>query len=159
MIYHIPGVTASISPYLNELVGISFKVLKEMKFQDFLVKSSQLKRLITSFKHVNALKFYSCKLTIHNIPDFSKSLENTKIRELSFAGSSFLDSTCALALNKPLSTPRSNLSLFLTLLKGLGSSPCLNLSLQTLNLQSCLTRAEIQEVLASSGLSRVKFKI
>ncbi|CAI2369601.1 unnamed protein product [Moneuplotes crassus] len=122
----------NISVYFKCMDRLSFKVLCEMCFYQFFINKFQLKRLISSFKHVCFLEMQACKLSVPKVPDFSKALENTKIQELSlFESGSVYASDWA-----------NNFNQFENLIKGFSTSPDLRISLKQLDIENCCLKSD-----------------
>ncbi|CAI2359863.1 unnamed protein product [Moneuplotes crassus] len=67
---------------LNHIIKISPRVLNLAIFSGFIINERQLKRLLSSFKHVHRLFLKYCIIYLPNAPNFSASLTNWKITRL-----------------------------------------------------------------------------
>ncbi|CAI2385139.1 unnamed protein product [Moneuplotes crassus] len=125
----------------------SSKTIKAVFFNTFWFNRRQLKRVITSFRHVEILGLDYCKLSVPNAPDFSKALKNCQINNLSFWGSG----------HPKLNNWVNNLDEFKNLIQGFASSPDCRLSLKTVCIKRCgIEVNEAEQIFAENQLEGVE---
>ncbi|CAI2372155.1 unnamed protein product [Moneuplotes crassus] len=138
------------SNYLSSLTRLSSKVAQSVTFKGFCIGYPQLKRLVAAYKHVRELGLCSCRLSIPNVPDFSKALTNCQIQELSLFGSGSYD----------CSDWENNLDEFKNLVQGLSSSPELRSNLQKVHIgASEMNQNEAEHIFKENQLGEVEIII
>ncbi|CAI2370071.1 unnamed protein product [Moneuplotes crassus] len=130
----------------NCILKISPRICKSVYFDQFIINYHQLKRLISSYKHVRIFTLGCCKLSVPAIADFSKALRHTQIEELRF-----YDSGDTNYYNWKEYPDQVN-----NLIKGLGSSPDLRLTLKMVNITgSGISKKVVRKILKESGFGKV----
>ncbi|CAI2367832.1 unnamed protein product [Moneuplotes crassus] len=131
----------------SSFIRCNYKITESIVFKGFRFNERQLKRLITSCKHVTSLSLVSCKLSVPKAPNFSKALQNVKIKRLNFneSGKSYL------------SDWKTNLHEFKNLVQGLSFSPDLKLSLKAIYLRGCQIESNTaEEIFTENHFERVE---
>ncbi|CAI2373702.1 unnamed protein product [Moneuplotes crassus] len=137
----------NVSFYLDKIIEISHCVQKKITFRGLNMSISQLKRLISSYRHVSCIELAFCQFSIPEIPNFSYALKDTQIQRIDLFYSGKNDSM-----------PYNPDALCITnLLEGLISSPYLQLSLREIWIEGCgIKRSETQKLLKTYGLDRIR---
>ncbi|CAI2369111.1 unnamed protein product [Moneuplotes crassus] len=135
------------SGYFNSLARLSPKILQDVTFQQCCISDGQLKRLMASFRHVQVLKLWYCKLSVPTIPDFTKALKNCQIKELDLFGSGGIE----------YSDWENNLEEFMNLVKGLASSKDFRLNFRILEISHCLIEEEeVEKIFHANQLGEIE---
>ncbi|CAI2373139.1 unnamed protein product [Moneuplotes crassus] len=135
------------SNYFRLLISLGSRVAHEASFRSFYISLRGLKKLIAAYRHIRVLCLSACKLSIPNVPNFSKALTNCQIQEikLSYSGNSYS------------SDWKNNLYQFKNLICGLAGSPDLRSSLKEVNIhRCCISQNEAEEIFVENQLGEVK---
>ncbi|CAI2374655.1 unnamed protein product [Moneuplotes crassus] len=136
--------------YLDSIIRLNFRVLNKMRLECFCINFCNLKKFITSFRHVETLCIFLCKLSIPEIPDFTKALSYTNIQKFKLCWSGLPNA------NNWEENPEE----LTNLIKGLATSPDLKLSLQEVDLRRCgVDIAMATSLLEGNGFGSVKITI
>ncbi|CAI2369047.1 unnamed protein product [Moneuplotes crassus] len=137
----------NISLHFKGIIRISSRVLNEIDISSFRISQPQLKRFIVFYKHVQAIRFYSCKLSVSVVMDFTDLLKNTNIQILSF---------CYSAIPKH-DHWETDLNEFINLIKSLATSKDLKKMLKYLSLTKSMAEpSEARKILDQNGFDKVE---
>ncbi|CAI2368991.1 unnamed protein product [Moneuplotes crassus] len=143
--------TLNISPYLEGITRNGLRVLNLICIDNFKLSHPQIKRVMTSCKHVEEVKFRFCQLSVPVIIDFSKLLKNTNIKILDLLGSKGFSS------NDLESNYNSFYTVFKTLAAGIATSADLKKTLTKISLDFCdLETLEARTILDHNGLENTE---
>ncbi|CAI2377770.1 unnamed protein product [Moneuplotes crassus] len=133
--------------YLDPIIRLNFRVLNKMCLECFCINFRNLKKFITSFRHVETLCILLCKLSIPEIPDFAKALNNTSIQKFKLCWSGLPNASNWVEDPQELTN----------LIQGLSTSPDLKLSLQEVDLRRCLPNETMaRSLLEENGFGSAK---
>ncbi|CAI2371999.1 unnamed protein product [Moneuplotes crassus] len=144
--------TVKLDPsyYFDCIMRNSSSIIQSVGFAGFCFNDQQLKRLITSFKHVRLLSLQNCNLCVLVVHDFSKSLKNAKIKKITLLWSGQTNA----------SDWKNNLDGFKNLIKSLATSQDLKLTLKEINMRYCsIGQEKALKILKENGLSHIKVLI
>ncbi|CAI2378298.1 unnamed protein product [Moneuplotes crassus] len=134
--------------YLSKFSKISEKVTHTIKMYNLHLQEKCLKRMFSCMRHVIVIELGCCRIELTDHADFSKCLEGTHIKVLSFdicGGAQYSN-----WVNLPIQ--------FQYLTKALSNSE-LTVSLKRLKLfQSCLDAEFIKQTLRDYGLTDIQFE-
>ncbi|CAI2373002.1 unnamed protein product [Moneuplotes crassus] len=131
----------------NSILRWSARVLGEVLITWFNINARQFKRLMASYRHVNAIKLHYCKISVPAYVNFSKALKNTKIKSISIVGTG----------EHGYSDWKNNPDEFKNLVQSLASSPDLKMSIEKINIEWIgVEEDEAQEILRDNGLVSIE---
>ncbi|CAI2372802.1 unnamed protein product [Moneuplotes crassus] len=139
-----------IRGYFTELIRVAPKVQQEVSFRYFTINDREFKRIISAVRHVRKVFFAWCEISVTKVPDFSFTLDKTRLEELSMQN-------CSYGHNSNL---KQNSKEFKNLIQGLGTSQDLKQSLKLMNIKSqMLEIGDIRNTLNENGLEGVRLSL
>ncbi|CAI2379582.1 unnamed protein product [Moneuplotes crassus] len=136
-----------VTAYLSLIIKVSYKISHRMCLGELIMNELQLKRILFAYKHVKVLEFSGCIFSLPKVPDFTKCLEGTSIKEICLAYCERRD------WNDWINEPQK----FENLIKGLSNSD-LKDSLQEIDFgYFCELKLDfLKEVLSKHGFGHVE---
>ncbi|CAI2359993.1 unnamed protein product [Moneuplotes crassus] len=139
----------NIKNYLPQIIHASHKIYKEITIWNFKINEPQMKRLLAAIKFIPNICFVECKLILHEVPNFRRSLSGTTIKEINF------EDLGSPAFNDWEANPEN----FEILIKALLKTD-LKKTLSEINLYSCSIEEDtIDQIIKKYDLSNIEFQI